>query len=296
MENILDLVPLTDLGLLGIRSSEIRQFEILRKKESHVVCRLELERGWFILKWFKNEPALEPFVYQLLDHYHVPTLPVHAHTDRSLLLEDLEHSKFWRLATTEDMSNAATGLALAKWYQCLHHAGKQILQEEGVMPSLLQPWIEKLTEDNLTAAGKILDLENKSTWAECIRSLETLKAKARGCPITLNYDDFAQENLALSHDPQEPLSAVVFDYDCFTLGPAYTDWRNVIYSLDGSAREAFAEAYGPVSEIERLLDTPLATFFGLLAASQRKTIPGWARPLIESVEDGELLNSIHVAL
>jgi hypothetical protein len=296
MQTILDFVPLTDLIALGIQSSKIRQTEILRQKEDHVVCRLELRRGWFVLKWFKDDAALEPFVYQLLDRYHVPTLPVHARTDRSLLLEDLEHSKFWQLATTEDLSNAATGLALAKWYQSLHGAGGQILKQEGVMPSLLQPWIEKLTIDNLTAAGKNLGLENKSTWNECIRFLESLQTKARGCPITLNYDDFAQENLALSRDPQQPLSAIVFDYDCFTLGPAYTDWRNVTYSLEGNARESFVEAYGPISETERLLDIPLSTFFGLLTASQRKTILGWARPLLESVEEGELLNSIHAAL
>jgi hypothetical protein len=296
MENLLDLIPLTDLVLLGIQSSEIRQSEILRQRETHIVCRLELDRGWFILKWFKHDAPLELFVYELLERYKVPTLPVHARTSRSLLLEDLGHSKHWRLATSDDMSNTATGLALAEWYLSLHRAGKQILQLKGAMPSILSPWIEKLTVDNLTAAGKILGLENKAVWAECIQSLEPLKIKACGCPITFNYDDFAQENLAISRNTQKPFSVIVFDYDCFTLGPAYTDWRNVAYSLEGDAREAFAEAYGPVSATERLLDLPLATFFGLLVASQRTTIPGWARSLLESVNNGELIDSIHTAL
>jgi hypothetical protein len=128
-----------------------------------------------------------------------------------------------------------------------------------------------------------------------LQSIEALKARARVCPQTFNYEDFAGENLALSHD-REPLRAIVFDYDCFTLGAAYSDWRNVTSSLKGAAQEAFAEAYGPVSETERRLDVPLSALHGLLEASRRENVPAWARPLLEDVESGELERSIRNAL
>lgn len=295
-DDILDLIPLTDLALLGIRHADILQSEMLRKKEGHVVFRLQIERGWFVLKWFEQDDSLEPHVYNLLERHGVPTLPLHACSTQALLLEDLEHSTRWRKATPADMSAEATGLAVAEWYKSLHQAGSQIFRNQVTMPVALHPWVEELSVESLTRAGVRLGLTNLPAWPEAVHSIEPLKVKARRFPQTFNYDDFAQENLALSRDPNKPLQAVVFDYDCFTIGAAYTDWRNVTFSLDGKARKAFINAYGPVSQAERLLDAPLSTFFGLLVASRRATLPGWAHPLLKSVEDGSFLRSVHAAL
>jgi hypothetical protein len=211
-------------------------------------------------------------------------------------MEDLEHSQCWRLATAEDMSAAGTGLALAAWYKSLHHAGSQVFCHQLTMPTALHPWYEDLSVESLTRVGVRLGLTNKDDWPQAVHAIEPLKAKIRRLPQTFNYDDFAMENLALSRNFQEPLQAIVFDYDCFTIGPAYTDWGNVTYSLEGEACEAFIKAYGPVSQIERLLDAPFATLQGLYVASQRMKLPGWARPLLESVDDGSLLYSVHAAL
>ncbi len=296
MADLLDIVPITDLALLGIRHSDIIQCEVLRKKEGHIVFRLELERGWFILKWFEQDDAIEPHVYGLLERNAVPTLPLFACSTQALLMEDLEHSQRWRQATEADMSAEATGLALAEWYQALHKAGSQIFRHQLTMPTALHPWYEELTVESLARAGLRLGLTNKETWPEAIHAIEALKAKIRRCPQTFNYDDFAQENLALSRSSEIPLQAVMFDYDCFSTGPAYTDWRNVTSSLEGEARKAFIKAYGPVSQTERLLDTPLATLYGLLIASKRAEVPGWAHPLLDDVENGALLRSVQAAL
>jgi hypothetical protein len=139
-------------------------------------------------------------------------------------------------------------------------------------------------------------LHDNASWWRSYQSIDTLKEKVRGFPLTFNYDDFDQENLALSRSRKPALQAIVFDYDCFTLGTAYTDWRNVTYSLKGAAKDAFITTYGTVNKNERLLDTPLATFFGLLTAAERKKPPAWARPLIESVYNGDLEQSVRVAL
>jgi hypothetical protein len=70
----------------------------------------------------------------------------------------------------------------------------------------------------------------------------------------------------------------------------------VTFSLKGVARESFSETYDLVSEIERWLDFPLSTLYGLLVASKRANVPGWARLLLEDVENGELECSIQNAL
>jgi len=83
-----------------------------------------------------------------------------------------------------------------------------------------------------------------------------------------------------------------FRSHCFTLRVAYSDWRNETYSLECPGQEAFAEAYGLVSETERRVDLPLSVLSGLLVASRRANVPGWARPLLEDVENGILEYSI----
>ena len=290
-----DLLPNPHLAALGLHSSDILTSELLRRKAGHVVCRIKTRRGWHVLKWFDTPDALEPKVYTLLAHWGIPTLPIHARTDRSLLLEDLEHSRVWRAAEEADMSRAETGFAVAEWYRSLHRAGREALKNPETLPSGLHAWVDDLTGETLAGAGSRLRLTGKPAWETVLQSIEALKIRAQACPQTFNYEDFAQENLALSRG-KKSLQAVVFDYDCFTLGAAYSDWRNATYSLEGSARESFAEAYGPVSETEHRLDMPLSALFGLLVASRRANVPGWAHPLLEDVENGELERSIQSAL
>ncbi len=74
------------------------------------------------------------------------------------------------------------------------------------------------------------------------------------------------------------------------------DRAGVTSGLQGPARAAFTEGYGPVSEIESGLDHPLSTLHGLLTASRRENVPGWARPLYEEVRSGVLEGSIRAAL
>lgn len=76
---------------------------------------------------------------------------------------------------------------------------------------------------------------------------------------------------------------------------AYSDWRNVVYSLRGAAKASFAEAYGPTMEQERLLDEPLAILYGLIVAGRRSKLPKWAAPLVEAVVNGELERNLSQA-
>jgi hypothetical protein len=285
----------SQLTALGLRFSDIFASEILRHKAGHIVCRIKTGHGWYVMKWFDAPDALEPKVYTLLEHWRVPTLPVHVRTERSLLLEDIGHSHFWHEASEADMSRAETGIAVARWYRALHQAGREALEHPETLPSGLHAWVDTITEEALVETGLRLGLTRKPAWNMALKSTEALMIRAHGCQQTFNYEDFARENLALSRG-ENPLQAVVFDYDCFSLGMAFSDWRNVTFSLEGAARDAFIAAYGPVSEVERGLDIPLSTLFGLLTASRRENVPGWARPLLENVENGALERSIQSAL
>ncbi len=281
-------LPPPDLARLGIDPGD---YAILRQRDTHTVYRVRAGDQHRILKVFASgaaagapAPAREVRVYVLLRELGIPTLPVHALGDNFLLIEDLLDSPIWRLASEEDMGSPVVGVAVADWYRRLHRTGAAILHPGG-SADFLTGWIETVNDASLAAAGQKLALDGLPIWQAIRCQVEPLKAAYRALPQTLNYQDFAAENLALSR-AAGPLRAVVFDYDCFTTGTAYSDCRNVIGSLQGSAQEAFQAAYGPLDPAEALLDTALCTLEGLVMAASQEHFPFWAQPLLDSLCDG----------
>jgi hypothetical protein len=233
-------------------------------------------------------------VYALLEGLGIPTLPVLARTAHSLALEDLERSPRWRQAEEADMARAETGLAVAAWYRALHEAGFRYLARPENRAGGLTSWVDEIDVEQVALAGEKLGLVGCPGWASVLGRIEPLVARYRSFPQTFNYNDFASENLALSSG-EDPLRAVVYDYDCFSTGTVYSDWRNVVSSLVDEGKAAFQEAYGSVDDQEGLLDGPLSSLYGLIVAARRERLPGWARPLIEEVQSGELERSVRLA-
>jgi hypothetical protein len=277
-----------ELTALGLEPAGIDAVEMLRDRPTHAVFRVTDRGASYILKRFVGPgPFRELVAYNLLPKLGLSTLPVHGRAERAILLEDLAHSVAWRMATEEDNSAEATGVAVAAWYRKLHAAGYTFLATE---PAPFPAWIDEVTSDNLAQAAGNLGLDDEPAVRLSLVVLDTLTVAFRRCRQTFNYEDFALENLALSR--AEPRRAVVFDYDCFSVGTAYADWRNVMYSLAGPAAGAFAAAYGITDPLERLLDEPLSAWQGLIIAARRPHLPGWAEPLLTAVRDGSLATSI----
>lgn len=282
---------------VGIKLSEIEKVDILRRREAHLVCRVKCIQESYILKWFFSPgDNKEPYLYSLLNQYELDTLPVYKIMRCAILLEDLQSSAEWRLANDSDMKQAETGKAVANWYLDLHRAGRSALQDISGSKTFLAPWVNIITRRALQYAADVFDLKDEKVWGTVFRSFEILKAKYLKYPQTFNYNDFAAENLALSRVKDQPLRAVIFDYDQFTTGLVYSDFRNVLSSLTGEAVAAFRQNYGPVNESELYLDKPLDTLHGLIIASQRNNKPSWVEPLIKTVSSGELEASIDLAL
>jgi len=286
-----------DFESLGIKRSDLEKVTVLRQRESHTVYRLRCKGGNYILKWF-NSPSgnKELRVYTLLENYGVETLPIHKRTECALLLADLQSSSSWRLAKKIDLERSGAGRAVANWYRNLHCAGREALKDQSHQPTYLSPWVNSVSQESLTTAGNMFSLGDEPVWDKAVASIEILKAKYLELPQTFNYNDFAAENLALSRKGGYPLRAIVFDYDWFTTGLVYSDWRNVVFSLRGAAKAAFTEIYRPISEKERLLDEPLDMLYGIVIASKRRNTPNWVAPYLEAVATGRLERCIIKAL
>jgi hypothetical protein len=274
---------------------EPQNLALLRESPNHRVLRVHCAGSSFILKSFHSAPVLELQVYALLDSLDVPVLPLLARSDQALLLEDLETSPGWRLAVHEDMGLSQTGEALATWYQHLHQAGFQYLSQPQRTPPFLTSWIDEINLPELRLAGEKFGFSAEQGWHSVLEHLEPLKSAYRVLPQTFNYNDFSWVNLALSRT-QSPFQAVVFDYDCFSLGTAYSDCRNVMYALSGAGLKAFVDRYGPLDLASQRLDDPLSTLHGLVIAAGREHFPNWARSLVEAVRQGELARQVRLAL
>lgn len=291
----MEILPQINFTSLGITTDQIKHIETLRHRPGHMVYRIVCQNASYVLKWFEPPAiATEVQVYDLLANCGVPTLPLYAHTNHALLLEDLEYSSTWRLARGADLENLATGVAIAEWYSNLHQSGRETLKDPKTKPAFLHAWVDEVNEYTLCAAGTSLDIQEEPVWSLALEHTQSLKAAYLKLPQTFNYNDFAFENLAITR--QSPLRAVVFDYDQFCTGTPYSDWRNVVYSLLSPALEAFQQAYGPVSKMERLLDEPLSVIYSLIVASRRSGVPGWAKPLLEMVNNGELEHRMRRAM
>jgi hypothetical protein len=292
MISIYSLIPDLREKMKIVQAEEIC-LETLRVRPDHAVYRLSAgERSWILKTFDTQQPAREVQVYRLLIRLGVPVLPVAALEDAYLVIEDLESSPVWRLARDEDMRRAEVGRAVAEWYQILHQVGSKYLHQVGGHVEFLSGWVERLDEQALRQAGLRLDIGGEPAWQMAVRELGRLKAIYHSYPQTFNYSDFAAENLAISREAVRPVQAVVFDYDCFSTGSAYGDYRNVAFSLEGPARDAFRELFGPVDPAEETLDTVLSTLEGISEAVKREKFPGWAEPLIPFVRSEDFARAV----
>ncbi len=274
--------------------TSITQIECLRRHANHATYRICLAGYSVILKLFDESNPVELEAYRLLAQYDVITLPILGTQKQAILLEDISTGSEWHLATEQDVIEAKVGTAVAEWYKSFHNAGFQAVADGAV--EHIKDWVSILTPDSLFEAGEVLGVNDQAAWKLAIDHIDFFKAAVRAQPQTFNYNDFYFTNLALSLDVKRPLSAIVFDYDLFSLGPVYSDWRNVMSGLLGEAKEAFVEAYGSVDKIYKLLDDPLSTIEGLVVSAQRSKFPQWGISLKEDLFNGKLEQHIQTAI
>ena len=283
------------LGEFGITLSAINAIEPLSERHGHGVWRVVTAEYTCILKWLPETAAsVEIGGYRLLQRLGVPTLPLYGLGAQALLIEDLQHSGQWRLATAADANRQEVGQAVARWYQALHHAGERLLAQEE-QPAFLKREIAILTPETILATGQALGLAAHPVWQLAAGSIDSLKRGVERLPATLNYNDFHWTNLALSRGKGE-LEAIIFDYDHLGIGMRYSDYRNVTSSLGESAARAFAEAYGRIDPREELIDGPLAALCTLYIASRRAQFPRWAVQSRNQVISGELAEMLAAAM
>ena len=275
------------LDKMGLGVSRVGEVEPVQERRHCRLFRITLDGSSYILKVFGDpQAAREVGAYGLLENLGVPILHTVARTNDALLLEDLEASTHLRLAREEDVGKTEVGAALAEWYRTLHHASSR-LQPDQTKPSFLWREIEELTPASILEVALKVGGSDQSGWVTLADNIDRIKNAAITYGETLTHNDFHRTNLALSRN-DNPIRAVVFDYDLLGLGLRYSDCRNVTGSLGPDAADAFRSAYGETDPREKILDDLTAPLYVLVEAFRRPRFPSWAEQSLKLAKTGEL--------
>ncbi|MCL2404576.1 MAG: GNAT family N-acetyltransferase [Defluviitaleaceae bacterium] len=261
---------------------------LIQNKDGIAVWRKTAGNMSYVMKCFDNaEYRREIDNYQTLISLGVPTLKVIAHTNCSIILEDI-HQSIYRLGVAEDMNSPKIATSIAMWYKALHKKGRGY-------SNLHQLYDECncITQENLNMVMEATNTCNLHVWHVINRNFDKIKSAAMSMPRTLTYNDFYYTNLAVAGDEA---SAIMYDYNLLGKGYVYGDIRNVCNSLGNDAQAAFKSAYGNFDESEIVLDEIVCTLQSLIVACERDSFPSWAVDSLASVKDGRLLAAVDIFL
>jgi predicted nucleotidyltransferase len=240
---------------------------LIRNKDGVSVWRVTADTDSYVMKCFdKPEYRREIANYQLLNSLGIPTLKMIAHTDCSLVMEDIERSAY-RLGTQKDMNNPNIAEKIALWYKTLHQNGRDYVNTHDFPDEY-----DSITLDNLRLIQEKTETSGLQVWQVIEKHFEQIRSAVMELPRTLVYTDFYYTNLAVARDGS---SALMFDYNLLHKSYVYSDIRNVCWSLGDEAKAVFLSVYGTYDERGATVDDVADTLSGLYNTCKRKSFPKW---------------------
>lgn len=280
-----------ELAELGLSENSHIDLHEIQNKDGIYLFRVIYENKYYVLKYFlKEEYTREISNYSILKKLNIPTAKIFAYTYRSLLLEDLEKSKKYRLGKGSDLFDTKVAKALAAWYRDLHNKGAKYLSEKD---RDFYREIDVITKENISLIRNCSNTIDNPVWNLIFHNFDLISNKIRSLEETLTYNDFYWTNLAVSKDKEE---AIMFDYNLLGIGYKYSDIRNVCSSLSKEAGKVFIKEYGEIDETEKIIDDGLSILVNLIFAYKRSKFPKWAQKSLNAVYNGELEKALRKIL
>ena len=264
---------------------------LLREKDGITVCRVRFGDRQLVLKHFSGEEDRREIEnYRILNRLGIQTIPLIAHTDQAILLEDMESSPQYRLGIPQDLDDLQVTASLAAWYRMLHDRGRSYVKKYG---SLLYDETDLITRESISLTAIQSATESAPVWEFLRQRFDDVMTGIRSAERTLTYNDFYYTNLVVSKDKAE---AFMFDYNLLGKGYVLSDLRNVTYHMNETAAQAFLTAYGSYDKDEILIDRVASALTSLIFACRREEWPEWADEPLDKVRSGELLQDVEQLL
>ena len=257
-------------------NKDIKNLNEIRYKDGIFVGSVEILDQKLVVKYFENpQHAVEIKYYKLLNFLGVPTPKFYYASNNLLVMENLNFNTSYHLATADDLKNKNTITALARWYKTLHTQG-EMLDLTNFYSEL-----DFITKENLESLKAIL--QNSENLDLMLDNYEQIKNKINTLPLTITYNDFAEENMIAGEN-----FAMMYDHNKMGKGLRFFDIQNVCFMLDDDMKKAFCDEYGEVPEIEKVAYNLLIPFITLIMASKMPKFPGWANPYILKAQSPEI--------
>lgn len=273
---MIETVIHTELNKLG---TECDRFSVLQNKDGIIVVRIVSDGKSYVLKCFqKDDHKRELENYRLLASLGIPTIRVIASTDSALLLEDMDCSAFYRLGIQKDMSDPEAARRIAVWYKQLHSRGYDYVCQHG---ESMYDEADFFTLENIARIKEKTETQDARTWVLLEQNYAAINGLLRKARRTLTYNDFYYTNMVVAKDKS---SARMFDYNLLGKGYAYSDVRNVLFSLSEEAGKAFLDEYGAFDPVEKALDDVVSVVVTLYLACQCDKFPRWAQTSLDEIE------------
>ena len=269
---------------LGHTNINYQSLSLIRDKDGVSVWRVITDTDSYVVKCFdKPEYRREIANYELLNSLGVPTLKVIAHSDCSIVIEDIERSEY-RLGMADDMGDPNIAEKIALWYKTLHQNGQKYVNTHDFIDEFY-----RLTIENIKMVQEKTGTNGLRVWQVIEDNFEQIISAIMELPRTLAYTDFHYSNLAVARDGS---SALMFDYNLLYKSYVYSDIRNVCWSFSDESKAAFLSVYGEYDEREVIVDDVADTLSGLVMDCQRKNFPKLAKGLVERINDKRLLLAV----
>lgn len=256
------------------------KIECLSNKDGVLVYKVSNNGNNYVLKYFmKDEYKREITYYSLLNKLGIKTITVIGYTGNSILMEDINVSEDYRLATKDDLKRNEVVLSLAEFYCDLHKAGIKYFRENAELE--LYSEFKSINKESILFLKQKSGYENEMFWKELLQFISKVRPYYDN-NRTLTYNDFFYGNMIVSKDLNE---AFMFDYNFLGEGLKYFDISNVLHMLTDEMKDIFIEKYGDVTQVEKYINDVVSHVFTLITAYKREKYPSWA------VESKELLLS-----
>jgi glyoxylase-like metal-dependent hydrolase (beta-lactamase superfamily II) len=270
-----------------LKINNYQSIDLIRSKDGIHVYKIYVNNQHYILKCIeKEEYRREIKNYLVLQSLGIKTITLIAHTDCSLLMEDITYSDQYRLGVFEDLDNLDVITQLAQWYKRLHTLGIDYINKYG---SNMYMESDCFTLDNIELIMKTTKTEHNIVWDILKQHFDDLLVLINKSIKTLNYNDFYYTNLIVAKDYSE---AFMFDYNILGKGNVASDLRNVTVKLSDKLKKVFLIIYGEYDHQEMLMNDIVGTVVALYFASSRPIFPEWGYEVLEDIESGKLLKTL----
>ena len=250
--------------------------EFIRNKDGvHTYGVSENEKHYFFKYFEKLEFRREITNYKTLRDLYIPTISLVGFTDSSLLLEDINYSKY-RLCTEEDLQNTLIIKLISKWYKKLHINGLNYSHKNDLYSEL-----DLFSRENLKFLLDNNDIEQIPILEVIYKKYEFFRNHINSLETTLTYNDFHYSNIAIARDMS---LVIIFDYNLLGRGCITSDISNVLWQLkDNELKRIFLDEYGEIKQSERAIIDIVNPIISLFIAYQKIKFPSWGNQLIETL-------------